>query len=521
MRSRPLIAAAVVAALAVAGFGVASHFRKRAKGPEKKARAPLAEKRLSPVERRYLELLAKQLGIPKAEHWNTEEMIPLLVRLNQERNGLLTPRTDPARTPWLLPPPRRLPSRELTGASAKPFDLASGRLPALPPNAREYQYAITNVSAAPARMPILHAGPRWDRFDALLETSGLRGITDEVDRAIGVWRFVAERRVHGQPVTEGDEEHDLIKYLACYGYGFCDDSAQAVAVLADGCGLKARIRGLGGHVVPEIFAGGQWRMFDPDFAVYFHADGDPRAVFGVDELARDRKAFTHVRALGAGGPYDKDYADLFSTTEDNIDWPLRGTRDHRIEHRMAPGERVVFSNFNWGRYFLGAFPDRPPRFYNGYFEVPLSRESFTPENDVIVTTQGQEFAARNSSDEPRAITCTFDSPFPIVGGEISELPKGVSLHWADRNGQRAVPIINGVAALDAFVAQLAPQPTRTLVIKLSVPPQRAITFGPNLKLTVDFQFAEAVLLKLGTSAATFSVVAEDGGQFRGELISLP
>ena len=372
MRSKALIAIAVAAALTVAGFGIASHFRKRAKSPEKKSRAPLAERSLSPIERRYLDELARQLGLPKATHWNTHEVLPLLVRLNQERNALLAPAADPARTPWLLPPPNRLLSRELKGAIAQPFDLASGRVAPLPANARQYQYAITNSSATSAPMPILHAGPRWDRFDALLETSGLRGITDEVDRAIAVWRFIAERRVHGQPVTEGDEEHDLIKYLACYGYGFCDDSAQAVAILADGCGLKSRIRGLGGHVVPEIFAGGKWRMVDPDFAVYFHAEGDPRAIFGVDELAQNRAAFAHVRALGAGGPYDKDYADLFSTTADNIDWPLRGTRDHRIEHTMAPGERVVFSNFNWGRCFLGAFPDRPPRFYNGYFEVPLA-----------------------------------------------------------------------------------------------------------------------------------------------------
>ncbi len=521
MRHKPLIAIAVAAALAVAGFGIASHFRKRAKGPEKKTRAPLAERTLSTIERRYLDQLAKQLGLPKAAHWNTDEILTLLVRLNQERNGLLTPVTDPARTPWLLPPPNRLPSRELKGAIARPIDLASGRIDPLPANAREYQYTITNVSDAWAPMPILHAGPRWDRFDALLETSGLRNIADEVDRAIAVWRFIAERRVHGQPVTEGDEEHDLIKYLACYGYGFCDDSAQAVAVLAEGCGLKARIRGLGGHVVPEIFAGGQWRMLDPDFAVYFHADGDPRAIFGVDELARNRSTFAHVRALGAGGPYDKDYADLFSTTEDNTDWPLRGTHGHRIEHTMAPGERVVFSNFNWGRYFIGAFPDRVPRFYNGYFEVPISTASLLADRDLVMVAEGQGFTVRNASNQPRVISCSFHSPFPIVGGELSGVPQDVPLLWIDSNRERALPAVNGVAAFEGFVAQLTPRPTYSFTIKFSIPPQRVVFLGPNLKLTVDFQFAETVLLKLGPSPAAFSVVAENAGRFQARLVAHP
>ena len=86
-------------------------------------------------------------------------------------------------------------------------------------------------------MPILFRGIRWDESVALVESAGLRGIKDELDRAIAVWRFVAEHRQHGQPPTEGPVAHDFIKFLACYGYGFCDDSAQAVAALAGLCGL--------------------------------------------------------------------------------------------------------------------------------------------------------------------------------------------------------------------------------------------------------------------------------------------
>lgn len=517
MRSTRAIVAVVVAALAISVFGVASYFRKQAKSPEKKVRAPLAGKSLTPVERRYLDLLAKQLGAEKAERWTADEMLPLLTRLNQERNALITPNIDTTRTPWLLPTPKTLPGRELRGAVARPFDLAAGRIEPLPTGAREYQYAITNTGSTPAPMPILYAGVRWDSFDALMETSGLRAITDEVDRAIAVWRFVAAHRVHGQPVTEGDEEHDLIKYLACYGYGFCDDSAQAVTVLASACGLKARIRGLGGHVVPEIFAGGKWRMLDPDFAVYFHSPNGPREIFGVDELAADRSKFAQVQALGSGGPYDKDYADLFLTTENNTDWPLRGTSAHRIEHTMAPGERVVFSNFNWGKYFLGAYPDRPPRFYNGYFALPLTASGMKADADLKVVAQDQGFTVTNSSTDDRALQAEFTSPFPIVGGQIAGLPEGINAIWVESGRGQALRIDLGVAKLDSAVAQLREHPTYLFQLKLLVPPGTTKHFATDPRLTVDFQFSENALLKLGNEERRFGLTSSSQ-DLRGEVL---
>jgi hypothetical protein len=405
----------------------------------------------------------------------------------------------------------------LEGTTVRPLDLKSGTSVTLPPGAREYQYAIINQGPQPAAMPILFSSIRWDSFDALIETAGLRKIEDELDRAIAIWRFVAEHRVHGHPVTEGDEEHDLVKFLACYGYGFCDDSAQAVVVLAKACGLQARIRGLGGHVVPEILAGGKWRMLDPDFAVHFHEAGDPRAIHSADELTDDRQRFEHARGLGSGGPYNKAYADLFLSTSDNVDWPIRGAASHRVEHIMAPGERVVFSSFNWGRYFLGAYPDRPPRFYNGYFERLARAADFHAGDGLQVTAAGEAFIVRNRSPERRAVAVEFTSPFPIVGGEFSGVPNGLQLEWEE--GTRHVPLESseGAASFDAAVAQLSPHPTYRFKLNLFVPPGAEVSFAAPPRIIIDFQFAETVLLPLGAEPRPFTVDGEHLEQFRAEL----
>jgi transglutaminase-like putative cysteine protease len=501
------ILVAILAAAAIAGGVLAWKYRERAKAAEarltERKTRDRAEMKPTEFERRYLEALADRYGLAHEKSWTLHETLAFTAQLNQELNARTPSLFDPARTPWLLPVPRTFHSRALSDAKVQPLDLRAGRVD-LPENAPLFQYTITNISTAPVPMPILFQDVRWDSAEALTETSGLRAIADEIDRAIAVWRFVAERRCHGQPVTEGTEEHDLIKLLACYGYGFCDDSAQAVATLASACGLKARIRGLGGHVVPEILAGGHWRMLDPDFAVYFHAPGDPRAVLGVDELVRERAAFAHARPLGAGGPWDQEYAAPFLSVEDNRDWPLDGRREHVIDHTLLPGESVSFSNYNWGRYFVGAFPHKAPRFYNGSFGVPVAAALLQADPGVSVRADGSGFVIDNPSSEPAGATAAFRFPFPIVGGRVSPLPGEGTVEFIEGN-RRVALTGQGEAAFDAAVTQLAATPTYAFSLRFIVPAKRRVRFERPPRVIADFQFAEFALLKLKPGTNTFRV----------------
>jgi hypothetical protein len=338
----------------------------------------------------------------------------------------------------------------------------------------------------------------------------LRNIPDELERATAIWRFVAERRCHGQPVTEGPEEHDLIKFLSCHGYGFCDDSAQAVAALAEACGLKARLRGVNGHVVPEMFADGSWRMFDPDFAVYFHAAGNSRGVLGVDELEKDRAAFAHAAQLGAAGPWDGEYAAPFLSREDNAAWPMDARREHTIAYTLAPGESVTFSDFNWGRHFVGAFPHKPPRFYNGTFHCPLPVSRFKPTEGARLRVEGSGFVIENSAATPAGCSADFTFPFPIVGGQLSGVPGDVTVEILE--GERRALLRGGRnPSLDGAVAQLTTSPTYTFTLRLLIPARQSVRFERPLHLAADFQFAEFALLKLKPGKNTFRIHGSTDG----------
>lgn len=497
-----------LAAVATSSAMLAHHYRGRVKKAEaalsKEQGKSAAEKvaKVSPQEHTYLKALGAQFGYDPKENEPFRDAVSVAARLNAQLNFSTAAEYNAARTPWLPPPPKTLKQRIIAGAKQTPFSLGEGKieLPELPVF---FQYSIVNPTDTSIPMPILHTGIRWDIAEKIVETAGLPAIADEVDRAIAIWRFVAEHRYHAMPVTEGPEEHDLVKYLACYGYGFCDDTAQAVAGIAKLCGMEARIVGLEGHVVPEVYAAGRWMMLDADFAVYFHQADDPRAILSVEELAKDRAAFKNAVQLGKGGPYEDGYADPFLSTGDNKPVTIEARTEHRIECKLTPGERVVFSNYNWGEYFVGAFPQRVPRYFNGYFERPLTADAFTLPSGLEIRREGETFTIVNLGKRDKRADTIITCPFPVVGGSVSS-PTSVKLEFEDNVVKRKFILKEGrEVSFSSVVTAVSKQPTTSFSVMVVVPAGGMVKFEKPMRLFTHFQFAELPLLRLKKGTTDF------------------
>ena len=194
------------------------------------------------------------------------------------------------------------------------------------------------------------------------------------------------------PAASSDEVHDVIKFLSIYGYGVCDTSARTLARLADEVGLKGRIWFLEGHVVPEVKADGRWILLDPDLQLYFNDPADPKHIFGVEDLVADPSRLDHFTVEGKHSAvplrpeyhyeeFPAQYKEILLTTGNNHvveqTWHegvrVMASVDYIIEDRLRPGERIAFTNFNWGKYFLGPHREAVPAFYNGYYELQSQR----------------------------------------------------------------------------------------------------------------------------------------------------
>lgn len=466
---------------------------------------------LTDVETAFFKHLAKTLGYEiQGNDPTLQDIVRLSALLTKRYNATgvppavdhgyyrsLSPLKPPAESNRDIPlyPRLRFQSldKNLTIAIDKPFT--------------RYQYEIVNIGDQPANAPILYDRYLWNSVDNLIQSAGFLQIQDETDRAIAIWRFIAENRYHFYPVTEDAEEHDMIKYLSIYGYGLCDDTARALAKLANKVGLKGRVWGLKGHVVAEIFASGQWRLFDGDAQVYFYQQGNDRQVYSLDALTVDKNAFHHFVSLTQEPAFSEEYQQFFLTQTDNYPVELDHAQDYEINLLLRPNEKVVFTNYHWGKYFMSRYPYRPPKFYNGYFQYRLA------ENDMRIFQQtlavekiALGYVVRNPDSSEKTIRFSFSYPFPLVGGEIkgvvaaSESSRGVVTLFNDETNQTvfSMPLASkdGAMNIDAFFSMVKKTPTYRYTIALILPPKGSITLRNDFSVITDFQFSEFALLKL-------------------------
>lgn len=105
-----------------------------------------------------------------------------------------------------------------------------------------------------------------------------------------LWRFVRDNTIHDIPINPQKWLYDYWPTLNSLGFGYCSHAASVYVKVARAAGYEARVWGLYGHVVPEVFANGRWEMYDPDLNVYYLTRSGQ--VAGVDELGADPSLIT-------------------------------------------------------------------------------------------------------------------------------------------------------------------------------------------------------------------------------------
>ena len=90
-------------------------------------------------------------------------------------------------------------------------------------------------------------------------------------RGIGykVWAWLINNKYHNAPFTSERWAHTPYIFSNSLGFGYCDDVAAVTAHIINNLGGEARVWTLNGHIVPEIWANGQWEIYDPDLGIVY------------------------------------------------------------------------------------------------------------------------------------------------------------------------------------------------------------------------------------------------------------
>ena len=269
---------------------------------------------------------------------------------------------------------------------------------------------------------VVNGKRKWFTIDEMMAEIVTPEMTDR-EKALAIWQFLVDNRYHDQPAHNDIELHDPVRYLNVYGYGFCDDSATNLMVLAEQAGLKGRVWGLDGHVVPEVFFDGDWHMLDPDGEIYYLED-DGHTIASVKtletrpDLIRKYPSPYYTRTEMVVG--------LYTTTENNrvSDWyKQKSETKHTMDFALRPGESLLRSYDHWGHYFSSRYLREPKKYGNGRFvfepvwEGDVYQKGVTSVVGMQAKQHGQDWVLV-SDDGAGELVYGFESPYPYLDGRL-------------------------------------------------------------------------------------------------------
>lgn len=148
-----------------------------------------------------------------------------------------------------------------------------------------FSLMLENRSSSPVTYYLTNTIVNLHSNDSIIQSLILAHMSDE-QKAMALWEFLCEYKYHCRSSSLTNEQlHNPAMLLNSFGCGLCDDANAALVNLALLAGLTARVVGLSGHVVAEIFYNGQWHMFDADGRYFFKNRNG--SVASVQEIEKD------------------------------------------------------------------------------------------------------------------------------------------------------------------------------------------------------------------------------------------
>ena len=212
---------------------------------------------------------------------------------------------------------------------------------------------ISNPGISPAQFSIKLNGLFFRNEDDL-KTHIEKSKSDSEAIEISAWRFVKDHTYFEEPLTDTNWIHGSAIFLNSLGFGYCDDKAAALAFLWERLGFFSRVWSLGGHVVPEVHDGNWWRMYDPEYEVYYRLpDGSTASVAELEATpALIRYGYAHKMPCnnihGLWNRYSYKTAVTYYTADNNKinNWYSEPLEDYEFEISIPPGGTFEFP----GRY---------------------------------------------------------------------------------------------------------------------------------------------------------------------------
>lgn len=310
------------------------------------------------------------------------------------------------------------------------------------PNSIAFQHmkrvSISNKGNSTVKNPrlIINNKRNWFDINSIREEC-FAGISTPKDKALAVWKFMRDNRLHYFEPDYGREIDDPVKLLGVYGYGMCYNTSFATASLASGFDYTGQIymeySPRNRHSVKDIKFDSTFFLLDSDVEV-FYLRSDNNNLASYEEIANDHYLIKRTHHYGKGYHYNS----LNSFLSDAIYAPTPPLRYaglypsyHTLDFTLRPGEKIEYS---WDpakyyhHYVSWATHNAPPEAIgNGRFIftpdfVKGSIDDLLYKHANISVSQGEDEEVSihpKNVDDSAYFVIKITSPFVIVNSAIT------------------------------------------------------------------------------------------------------
>lgn len=364
------------------------------------------------------------------------------------------------------------------------------------------------------------------------------GATTVKERALAVWKFMRDNRLHYYEPAYGREVDDAVKFLGVYGYGMCYNTSFVGASIASGLLKEGKAyfeySPRNRHSVKEIVFDTTAVLLDPDIEV-FYLKRDNSTLASYEDVAYDKYLITRTHHYGKAVPYNtlNNYvADAVYEPTPPMKYAGLYPDYHTLDLNLRPGEMLEYS---WapGAYYHHFLP------WDGIHNVParnirngriVYRTNFTnaPLDELIDSHSG----LTTSSDDPSepnvhpldtgvnsSMVIKVESPFVIVNGtiqgsfyrgnddEISLSVSRDSVSWTTVWKDSKTGVHEDSISLLDFIDPLASEAVYSYYVRIDMLAAGSDLCGvDSLSITSNFQVSRFFLpeLELGDNIIAYS-----------------
>ena len=289
--------------------------------------------------------------------------------------------------------------------------------------------SMMNTGTTRIHAPRLRVNEERILYDfPMLHTFVFDNTLSEKEKALSLWLFFRDHRVHHRSPERGCNLIDPIKLLGIYGYVTCGSMADLMAGIGEQLGLPAHSIYLSGgghkHVVSEIDFGNGYVLLDVDAQV-FYLDYDNETLLSFEQVRDDFYLIHRSHHFGQNRDSDFDMTRLYNGTFRRSDGG--SCFGHDLDIDLRPGESFIF-DWSQARLFHHVVPPAPDpvpwmvansRFiYSPAFgSAPLSELVDEAENMIVESNPKAAVHPKSSQQEANFII-SMTSPYAILDGTV-------------------------------------------------------------------------------------------------------